>query len=129
MGPARIRVKRVYQPPEPGDGARFLVDRLWPRGFRRDSLQLAGWLKDAAPSDALRKWFAHDPGRWEEFKRRYFAELDRKPEAWRPLVEAAGKGPLTLVYSARDAAHNNAVALRAYLEARLRRTGLSEESR
>ncbi len=105
------------------------MDRLWPRGFRKDSLQLAGWLKDVAPSDALRKWFAHEPGRWEEFKRRYFAELDRKAEAWRPLVEAARKGPLTLVYSARDAAHNNAVALRAYLEARLRRTGLSEESR
>jgi uncharacterized protein YeaO (DUF488 family) len=127
--PSRIRIKRVYEPPEPGDGARFLIDRLWPRGCRKDSLQLTGWLKDAAPSDALRKWFAHDPARWEEFKRRYFAELDRKPEAWRPLVEAARRGPLTLVYGARDAAHNNAVALRGYLEARLRQTELSEESR
>ncbi|HKZ83708.1 MAG TPA: DUF488 domain-containing protein [Anaerolineae bacterium] len=114
-----IRVKRVYDPPEPGDGARFLVDRLWPRGVKRESLRLDGWLKDAAPSDELRRWFGHDPARWEEFHRRYSVELDGKPEAWRLLVQAARKGTLTLLYTARDTAHNNAVALKEYLERRL----------
>src|SRR3990172_1837464 len=114
-----IRVKRVYDPPEPGDGARFLVDRLWPRGVKRESLRLDGWLKDAAPSDELRRWFGHDPARWEGFHRRYSVELDGKPEAWGLLVQAARKGTLTLLYTARDTAHNNAVALKEYLERRL----------
>lgn len=117
---AKIRLKRVYEPAEPSDGERFLVDRLWPRGLKKEALQLAGWLREVAPSDALRRWFGHDPQRWQEFQRRYFAELDAKPDAWAPLVEAARKGRLTLLYSARDAEHNNAVALRAYLEAKLR---------
>lgn len=114
-----IRVKRVYDPPARGDGVRFLVDRLWPRGVKRESLRLDGWLKDAAPSDELRRWFGHDPARWDEFRRRYFAELDGNPEGWRPILEAARKGNVTLLFSAREAAHNNAVALKAYLDERL----------
>jgi uncharacterized protein YeaO (DUF488 family) len=117
-----IRLKRVYDPVEPADGRRFLVERLWPRGVRKDDLRLDGWLKDVAPSDALRRWFAHDPGRWREFRRRYFAELDRKPEAWQPLVQAARRGVVTLLYSARDAEHNSARALKEYVEARLSRS-------
>jgi len=114
-----IRVKRAYDPPAPEDGKRFLVDRLWPRGVKKEALKLDGWLKDVAPSDALRRWFGHDPAKWEEFQRRYFAELEAKPESWRPLLEAARAGNVTLLFSARDEAHNNAVALKAFLEVRL----------
>lgn len=111
-----IRIKRVYEPPSPRDGARFLVDRVWARGRTREALKIDGWAKDAAPSTALRRWFGHDPRKWDEFRRRYFAELDSKPEAWRPLVEAARRRTVTLLYGARDEAHNNAVALKDYLE-------------
>ncbi len=111
-----VRVKRVYDPPAPEDGRRFLVDRLWPRGVKKEALRLDAWLKELAPSDALRRWFGHDPARWEEFQRRYFAELEAKPEAWRPLLEAAREGTVTLLFSARDDEHNNAVALKAFLE-------------
>lgn len=114
-----IRVKRVYDPPEADDGMRFLVERLWPRGLSRESLRLDGWLRDVAPSHELRRWFGHDPARWEEFRRRYFAELDAKPEAWHPILEAARRGNVTLLYSARDTKHNNAVALRDYLQTRM----------
>jgi len=110
-----IRVKRVYEPSAPDDGARFLVDRLWPRGMKREALQLDGWLKEVAPSDTLRRWFGHDPKKWEEFRRRYFVELDGRPEAWRLILEAARRGKVTLLYGARDTEHNNAVALGAYL--------------
>ena len=79
-------------------------------------MKLDGWLKEVAPSDELRRWFGHDPAKWEEFQQRYFAELEAKPEAWRPLLEAARKGTVTLLFSARDEAHNNAVALKAFLE-------------
>jgi uncharacterized protein YeaO (DUF488 family) len=111
-----IKVKRTYDPPESDDGARFLVDRLWPRGVKKEDLHLDGWLKDVAPSDDLRRWFGHDPAKWEEFQRRYFAELDGKAQALRPIQDAARQGNVTLLYSARDMEHNNAVALRAYLE-------------
>jgi uncharacterized protein YeaO (DUF488 family) len=111
-----IKVKRAYDPPESDDGTRFLVDRLWPRGVKKEDLHLDGWLKDVAPSDDLRRWFSHDPAKWEEFQRRYFAELDGKPDALRPIRDAARQGNVTLLYSARDVEHNNAVALRAYLE-------------
>ena len=114
-----IQVKRVYDPDSPSDGSRFLVDRLWPRGTRREALRLDGWLKEVAPSDALRHWFGHEPAKWEEFRRRYAAELDGKPEAWQPILQAAQRGNVTLLYSARDTEHNNAVALKAYLEERL----------
>jgi uncharacterized protein YeaO (DUF488 family) len=111
-----IRLKRAYDPVEEEDGARFLVDRLWPRGVKEGNLQLDGWLKDAAPSDDLRRWYGHQVDRWEEFKARYFSELDEIPESLEPIQEAAKRGSVTLVYGARDRAHNNAVALREYLE-------------
>ncbi len=113
-----IRTKRVYELSESGDGTRFLVERLWPRGMKKESLQMQAWLKDVAPSDDLRRWFGHDPDKWTEFERRYFAELDARSEALQPIVEAAGKGKVTLLYSAHDTEHNNAVALKEYLEAR-----------
>ena len=111
-----IKIKRAYDPPARGDGKRFLVDRLWVRGMTKEKLQLDAWLKDVAPSDALRKQFHHDPARWDEFQRRYFVELDAHPDAWQPILQAAQRGNVTLVYGARDAEHNNAVALKAYLE-------------
>lgn len=119
MSGRTIRVSRVYDhEPQPGSRS-YLVDRVWPRGVRRDDLDLDDWAKDVAPSPELRKWFGHDPERWEEFRRRYFAELDARPQAWRPLLDAARSGTLTLLYGARDRDHNNAVALRDYLAARL----------
>lgn len=111
-----VRTKRVYDPPDHADGTRFLVERLWPRGMKKAALQLDGWLKEVAPSDALRRWFGHDPTKWEEFQRRYFAELDDKPTAWQPIVGAARQGNVTLLYSTRDPECNNAVALKAYLK-------------
>jgi uncharacterized protein YeaO (DUF488 family) len=114
-----IRVEHVYEHKVSDGGARFLVDRLWPRGIRKEALQIDGWLRDVAPSDELRGWFGHDPARWEEFKRRYFDELDRRPAAWGPLLEAARKGDVVLLEGARDREHNQAVALKDYLEARL----------
>jgi uncharacterized protein YeaO (DUF488 family) len=113
-----IRVKRAYEPASSKDGARFLVDRLWPRGLTKTDLKLDGWLKEAAPSDGLRRWFSHDPEKWVEFRRRYSAELDGKPETWQPILEAARKGPITLLFGAKDRAHNNAVALKSYLESK-----------
>ena len=111
-----IRVKRAYEPPARGDGSRFLVERLWPRGVKKDALAIDGWLKDVAPSDALRRWFGHDPAKWKEFRRRYFVELDSRPDACEPIRRAARDGNVTLVYSARDTARNSAVALTEYLE-------------
>ncbi len=116
-----IKVKRVYDPAEPDDGRRFLVDRLWPRGMRKEALRMEGWLRDVAPSDRLRRWFGHDPKKWEEFRRRYFAELEAHPEAWQPLLEAARAGNVTLLFSARDTSYNNAVALREFLEGKLKK--------
>ena len=115
-----IQVKRVYEPAARGDGTRFLVDRLWPRAVKKEGLRLTAWLKEVAPSGGLRKWFGHDPKRWPEFQRRYGAELDRDPDGWQPILEAARKGTVTLLFSARDEEHNNAVALKAYLEAKLK---------
>jgi len=117
-----IRVKRVYDPPARGDGARFLVDRLWPRGVKKESMRLDGWLKEAAPSDDLRRWFNHEAAKWTEFQRCYHAELEAHPEAWQPILKAARLGNVTLLYSARDAEHNNAVALKVYLEKRIGET-------
>jgi len=110
-----FKLKRAYDDPEASDGLRYLVDRIWPRGVKKDALKLDGWIKDVAPSSQLRQWFGHDPQKWTEFRKRYFAELDKKPEAWRPLLEAGRKGTVTLVYSAQDSQHNNAVALAEYL--------------
>lgn len=110
-----IQIKRVYDPPEETDGVRILVERLWPRGIKKESLQLDDWRKDAAPSAELRKWFSHDPTRWTEFQRRYRAELDEHPNAWKPILEAAKTGMVTLLFSSHDAKHNNVVALKEYL--------------
>lgn len=112
-----IKLKRVYHDErESGDGVRYLVERLWPRGIKKSALGIDGWLKDAAPSTELRKWFSHDPEKWQEFRRRYFAELDHAPDAWAPIDEAARKGAVTLLYSSHDEEHNNAVALKEYIE-------------
>jgi uncharacterized protein YeaO (DUF488 family) len=116
-----IILRRVYDPRSTAEGPCFLVERLWPRGVKKTSLHLEGWLKDVAPSDALRRWFGHDAAKWEEFRRRYFAELDANPKAWQPLVEASRRGSVELIYSSRDTEHNNAVALRDYLQSKLRR--------
>jgi uncharacterized protein YeaO (DUF488 family) len=114
-----IRLARAYDEPPPGDHPAYLVERLWPRGVRKSALRLTDWLRDVAPSPELRKWFGHDPRKWDEFRRRYVAELDEHPEAWRPLLDAAAVGDVTLVYSSHDIEHNNAVALRDYLVPRL----------
>jgi len=114
-----IKLKRVYEQAEPDDGARYLIDGLWPRGVAKDALHLTAWVRDVAPSAELRKWFGHDPARWDEFRRRYGAELDAMPQAWEPLLGAARSGTITLLFAARDTEHNNAVALREYLQARL----------
>jgi uncharacterized protein YeaO (DUF488 family) len=114
-----IRLKRAYEEAAPDDGRRFLVDRLWPRGLMKESLELDGWLKEVAPSDDLRRWFGHEPGRWEAFQQRYAAELDERQPCWQPLLDAARQGDITLVYAARDEAHNNALAVRSYLQAKM----------
>ncbi len=116
-----LSLKRAYEPAGGEDGQRFLVERLWPRGVKKDKLRLTGWLKEAAPSTELRQWFSHDPAKWNEFRRRYFAELKAHPEAVQPLRDAAKVGKVTLVYSSHDEEHNNAVALKEYLERRLPR--------
>ncbi len=113
-----ITLARVYDDEKAGEGPRFLVERLWPRGVRRADLRLSDWLEDVTPSDELRRWFGHEPEKWDDFRRRYFAELDERPAAWAPLRDAAATGDVTLLYSSRDARHNNAVALREYLTAR-----------
>ena len=115
-----INLSRVYDHEPRVDGKAFLVERLWPRGVRKDAIELDGWLRDVAPSHELRKWFSHDPALWEEFRRRYFAELDAHPQSWQPLVQAAASGTVTLLYSSRDQEHNNAVALRDYLLSHLK---------
>lgn len=115
-----IKIKRVYEPSEPDDGTRFLVERLWPRGIKKEALAFDDWLKDVAPSHDLRRWYGHDPAKWREFQRRYFVELDRHPDALQPIRQAALRGHVTLLYSARDTEHNSAVALRAYLMKRAR---------
>lgn len=112
-----ISIKRAYDPPTPQDGVRILVDRVWPRGLTKESLELHSWLKDVAPSTALRKWFAHDPKKWAEFQRKYFAELEANKEALEPIRDSVKKqNVVTLIYSARDSEHNNALALKEYLK-------------
>jgi uncharacterized protein YeaO (DUF488 family) len=110
--------QRIYDESPSRPGRRFLVERLWPRGVKKEDLKLDVWLKEVAPSTELRQWFNHDPVKWTDFCRRYSAELDRTPETWQPLVEAARTGDVILLYSAHDTEHNNAVALKQYLETR-----------
>ncbi len=116
-----IALKRAYDSASRADGKRFLVERLWPRGVSKARLRLQGWLKDAGPSTRLRTWFSHDPEKWGEFRKRYRRELDAHPEAWQPIMSAARRGAVTLVYSSHDTEHNNAVALRDYVENQMRR--------
>ena len=111
-----IQIKRVYDPADRSDGTRLLVERLWPRGVKKTSLKIDNWLKDVAPSTELRKWFSHDPAKWDEFRRRYVAELEANSEAWKPISEAVRHGTVTLIYSSHDTEHNNAVALKEFLK-------------
>jgi uncharacterized protein YeaO (DUF488 family) len=110
-----VRLKRAYQPAAADDGMRILVDRLWPRGLKKSDAAIDRWLKDIAPSTALRQWFAHDPARWPEFRRRYAAEIRRHPDQLAELRVLARKGPVTLIFSARDELRNDAVVLRHVL--------------
>lgn len=114
-----IQVKRVYDPLDSHDGKRFLVERLWPRGMKKESLAMDAWLKDVAPSDELRRWFGHEPAKWIEFTHRYIAELEKTPAALAPLLEAAQQGPVTLLYSSHDQEHNSALVLMSYLKDRI----------
>lgn len=116
-----IGIKRTYEPPAKSDGRRMLVERLWPRGMKKAALAADVWAKEVAPSSDLRKWFGHRGERWAEFRRRYRTELDANPAAWRPILEAAAHGHVTLLFSARDTAHNGAVVLQEYLGERVRR--------
>ena len=111
-----IRLKRVYDKPAKGDGRRVLVDRIWPRGLGKEEARIDEWLKGIAPSTRLRKWFGHDPARWTEFKERYAVELDDQREQLERLAQEARKRTVTLLFSAKDIEHNNAVALKKYLQ-------------
>ena len=115
-----VTLKRVYDPVVATDGKRLLVERLWPRGLSKDSLKLDGWIREVAPTTELRQWFGHDPTKWRQFRMRYFRELDSQPESWQPIVSLARRGTVTLVYSSHDEEHNNAVALRDYLQLKTR---------
>jgi uncharacterized protein YeaO (DUF488 family) len=114
---SRIAIKRVYDAPETGDGKRILVDRLWPRGLTKEKAKIEYWAKDVSPSNELRKWYGHEPGKWEEFKKRYFAELNKNKVAVDELIGQIGKGPVTFVFSSTERVINNAEALRIYLGA------------
>lgn len=111
-----IGVKRAYEPAAPDDGKRVLVDCFWPRGLSREDLHIDAWLKEIAPSNELRRWFGHDAGKWDEFRRRYEAELASRPDALAELLGIIRDGHVTFVYGARDEKHNNAVALKAFVE-------------
>lgn len=115
MAEHRIQLKRAYEPAGDHDGCRILVDGIWPRGVSKEDLAADLWLKDLAPSKQLRQWFGHDPDKWEEFQRRYFAELDEREEALNALRERVTEGPVTLLFGAKDEEHNQAVALARYL--------------
>jgi uncharacterized protein YeaO (DUF488 family) len=119
--PISIELKRAYDQAAETDGYRVLVDRLWPRGIAKDDLRIDAWLKDLAPSAGLRKWFRHDPAKWDEFKARYARELEQRSNALERLVARARASRVTLVFGARDTEHNNAVALREHLERLLKR--------
>ena len=124
-----IDIARVYDAPKLDRRFRVLVDRLWPRGVKKEKLKLDHWAKNLAPSDQLRKWFQHDPQRWDKFRERYFAELDNKTAEVAQLLDSVGKRSLLLLYGARDEEHNNAVALKQYLERKGRRAQRSRAAR
>ena len=110
-----IQIKRAYESANSDDGTRFLVDRIWPRGVKKENLQIDLWIKEVAPSTELRKWFDHDPDKWAEFQEHYAAELNANSPLWEPIIEAADTSTVTLVYAAKDEEHNNAVALQQFL--------------
>ncbi len=111
-----IWLRRAYEEPTRNDGFRVLVDRVWPRGVSKDEIQVDAWKKELAPSTELRKWFNHDPEKWEEFKRRYFRELEENEDSWKNLYEKLRDGRITLVYGSKDEEHNNALVLKQFLE-------------
>ena len=114
----KIMIKRVYENPDPGDGMRILVDRLWPRGLSREAAGIDHWARSISPSNELRKWYGHDPDRWEEFRKRYAAELDGNAADVETLLEMLAKGAATFLYSSKEQQFNNARALRLYMEQR-----------
>jgi uncharacterized protein YeaO (DUF488 family) len=118
QGRTKIRIKRVYDAPSPSDGTRILVDRLWPRGLKKEQARVDIWMRDLAPSTSLRSWFSHEPARWDEFKKRFYAELDARRDAIEVVL--ARKGTVTLLYGSREDRFNNAVALKEYLVARVK---------
>lgn len=111
-----IKIKRVYDPPSKDDGKRILVDRLWPRGINKEKAKIDEWLKDIAPSDELRKWFSHEPSRWQEFRARYRKELKGKTALIERIRKEAKKGTVTLLFAAKDREHNNAIVLKEVIE-------------
>jgi uncharacterized protein YeaO (DUF488 family) len=111
-----LKIKRVYENASAGDGVRFLVDRLWPRGLKKEDLKMKAWLKEVSPSPDLRKWYSHDVAKWEEFQQRYRAELKSNPKAWQLILEVARQGNVTLLYSAKDTEHNSALVLKEFLK-------------
>jgi uncharacterized protein YeaO (DUF488 family) len=123
MRRAGLIIRRVYNAPRSDDGARFLVDRSWPRAVKKEDLKITAWLKEVAPSHDLRRWFGHDPAKWDEFQCRYRAELDANQSGWELLLDACRQGRVTLLYAARDTKHNNAVVLKAYLEEHMTNQG------
>ncbi len=115
-----LKIKRVYDPPSRDDGKRILIDRLWPRGLGKEAAHIDEWVKDVAPSTGLRKWFNHDPEKWGEFRRRFFAELDAEPESVNGIIAAARKGTVTLLFGSKEERYNNAAALKEYLDSRMK---------
>ena len=115
-----ISIKRVYEPPDKKDGYRVLIDRLWPRGMKKEDAGIDEWVKEIAPSNELRKWYNHDPSKWEEFKRRYFGELECRRDAVEKLVRRVSKDTVTFLFSSKEVKLNNAVALKEYIETKLR---------
>ncbi len=115
-----IKIKRVYDAPSRDDGKRILIDRLWPRGPKKEDTRIDEWPKEIAPSNALRKWLNHDPGKWDEFKKKYLAELTRKQDLLEDIIDEACKGAVTLLFGSKEKRYNNAVALKEYLDSRMK---------
>jgi uncharacterized protein YeaO (DUF488 family) len=114
-----INIKRIYEQPSPGDGKRILIDRLWPRGLKKEDARIDEWMKEVAPGNELRKWFNHDPNKWGEFKKRFFSELRGKQDVVDGIISAARKGTVTLLFGSKEERFNNAVALKEYIDAKM----------
>lgn len=117
-----LKIKRIYDQPSSADGKRILIDRLWPRGLKKEDARIDEWVKEIAPSNELRKWFNHDPNKWGEFKKRFFQELQGSQDIVSDIVSAARKGTVTLLFGSKEERFNNAVALKEYIEARMNAT-------